>query len=95
MRATFNFDGEHLIKAIGLRGGMTTGLIDRPTESSPQHKPSAAKTWLKAMELTTRIDCSLSIKRSSHGEIRTLGSITLRLEKSASTPLNNGPAVKP
>jgi hypothetical protein len=49
---------------------MTTGLIDRPTESSPQHKPSAAKTWLKAMELTSRIDCSLSIKRSSHGEIR-------------------------
>jgi fatty-acyl-CoA synthase len=34
---------------------MTTGLIDRPTESQPR-KPSAAKTWLKAIELTSRIE---------------------------------------
>jgi fatty-acyl-CoA synthase len=34
---------------------MTTGLIDRPTESPPR-RPSAAKTWLKAIELTSRIE---------------------------------------
>ena len=38
---------------------MTTGLIDRPTESPPR-KPSAAKTWLKAIELTSRIEASRS-----------------------------------
>ena len=36
---------------------MTTGLIDRPTES---RKPSAAKTWLKAIELTSRIEAEPS-----------------------------------
>jgi fatty-acyl-CoA synthase len=39
---------------------MTTGLIDRPTESPPQRKPSAAKTWLKAIELTSRIEAEPS-----------------------------------
>src|SRR5262244_1564945 len=34
---------------------MTTGLIERPTESPPR-KPSAARTWLKAIELTSRIE---------------------------------------
>ena len=34
---------------------MTTGLIDRPTENPPR-KPSAAKAWLKAIELTSRIE---------------------------------------
>jgi fatty-acyl-CoA synthase len=38
---------------------MTTGLIDRPTESPPR-KPSAAKTWLKAIELTSRIEAEPS-----------------------------------
>src|ERR1700736_876772 len=38
---------------------MTTGLIDRPTES-PARKPSAAKTWLKAIELTSRIEAEAS-----------------------------------
>jgi fatty-acyl-CoA synthase len=38
---------------------MTTGLIDRPTESLPR-KPSAAKTWLKAIELTSRIEAEPS-----------------------------------
>src|SRR5215472_8226154 len=37
---------------------MTTGLIDRPTESL--RKPSAAKTWLKAIELTSRIEAAPS-----------------------------------
>jgi fatty-acyl-CoA synthase len=38
---------------------MTTGLIDRLTqadEPAPQRKPSAAKAWLKAIELTSRIE---------------------------------------
>jgi len=39
---------------------MTTGLIDRPTESPTQRKPSAAKTWLKAIELTSRIEAEPS-----------------------------------
>jgi fatty-acyl-CoA synthase len=38
---------------------MTTGLIDRPTES-PARRPSAAKTWLKAIELTSRIEAEPS-----------------------------------
>ena len=38
---------------------MTTGLIDRPTENPPR-KPSAAKTWLKAIELTSRIEAEPS-----------------------------------
>jgi fatty-acyl-CoA synthase len=36
---------------------MTTSLIDRSTEATaPRAKPSAAKTWLKAIELTSRIE---------------------------------------
>ena len=39
---------------------MTTGFIDRLTQAkgavSPLHKPSAAKAWLKAIELTSRIE---------------------------------------
>jgi fatty-acyl-CoA synthase len=35
---------------------MTTGLIDGPTNASAQRKPSAAKAWLKAIELTSRIE---------------------------------------
>ena len=39
---------------------MTTGLIDRPINpqgpASAQRKPSAAKAWLKAIELTSRIE---------------------------------------
>jgi fatty-acyl-CoA synthase len=38
---------------------MTTGLIDRTTESPPR-KPSTAKTWLKAIELTSRIEAEPS-----------------------------------
>ncbi|HEY2246403.1 MAG TPA: long-chain-acyl-CoA synthetase [Bradyrhizobium sp.] len=38
---------------------MTTGLIDRPTETPPR-KPSAARTWLKAIELTSRIEAEPS-----------------------------------
>jgi fatty-acyl-CoA synthase len=38
---------------------MITGLIDRPTESPPR-KPSAAKTWLKAIELTSHIEAEPS-----------------------------------
>ena len=38
---------------------MTTGLIERPTESPPR-KPSAAKSWLKAIELTSRIEAEPS-----------------------------------
>jgi fatty-acyl-CoA synthase len=38
---------------------MTTGLIDRPT-GSPPRKPSAAKTWLKAIELTSPIEAEPS-----------------------------------
>jgi fatty-acyl-CoA synthase len=38
---------------------MTTGFFDPPTQAkgavSP-HKPSAAKAWLKAIELTSRIE---------------------------------------
>ncbi|HLZ05439.1 MAG TPA: long-chain-acyl-CoA synthetase [Bradyrhizobium sp.] len=38
---------------------MTTGLIDRPTEAPvPRAKPSAAKAWLKAIELTSRIEAA-------------------------------------
>jgi fatty-acyl-CoA synthase len=39
---------------------MTTGLIDRPSESPPRQKPSAARTWLKAIELTSRIEAEPS-----------------------------------
>src|ERR1700760_4533447 len=42
-----------------MRLAMTTGLIDRPTKSPPR-KPSAAKTWLKAIELTSRIEADPS-----------------------------------
>jgi fatty-acyl-CoA synthase len=36
---------------------MSTGVIDRSTETAPaQRKPSAAKAWLKAIELTSRIE---------------------------------------
>jgi fatty-acyl-CoA synthase len=35
---------------------MTTGLIDRSTEPPARGKPSAAKAWLKAIELTSRIE---------------------------------------
>src|SRR5581483_10475887 len=42
-----------------MREAMTTGLIDRPTES-PSRKPSTAKTWLKAIELTSRIEAEPS-----------------------------------
>ena len=35
---------------------MTIGLIDRPTSAPAQRKPSAAKAWLKAIELTSRIE---------------------------------------
>src|SRR5262249_44666863 len=36
---------------------MTTGLTDQRTESPmPRGKPSAAKAWLKAIELTSRIE---------------------------------------
>ena len=38
---------------------MSTGLIERPTENQPR-KPSAAKTWLKAIELTSRIEAEPS-----------------------------------
>ena len=39
---------------------MITDLIDRPTQSPPRQKPSAAKTWLKAIELTARIEAEPS-----------------------------------
>jgi fatty-acyl-CoA synthase len=36
---------------------MNTGLVDRPTETpASRGKPSAAKAWLKAIELTSRIE---------------------------------------
>jgi fatty-acyl-CoA synthase len=35
---------------------MKTGVIDQPTVSAPRAKPSAAKAWLKAIELTSRIE---------------------------------------
>src|ERR1700761_4351125 len=36
---------------------MNTGLVDRSSEfSAPRPKPSAAKAWLKAIELTSRIE---------------------------------------
>jgi fatty-acyl-CoA synthase len=35
---------------------MKTGVIDKPTVSAPRAKPSAAKAWLKAIELTSRIE---------------------------------------
>jgi fatty-acyl-CoA synthase len=35
---------------------MNAGLIDRPQQNAPRAKPSAAKAWLKAIELTSRIE---------------------------------------
>ena len=35
---------------------MKTGVIDKPTETAPRTKPSPAKAWLKAIELTSRIE---------------------------------------
>jgi fatty-acyl-CoA synthase len=35
---------------------MTAGLVDRPTHVQPPRKRSAAKAWLKAIELTSRIE---------------------------------------
>jgi fatty-acyl-CoA synthase len=35
---------------------MTTGLIDRPINAPTLRKPSSAKAWLKAIELTSRIE---------------------------------------
>jgi len=38
---------------------MTTGLVDRSTKTpAPRKKPSAAKAWLKAIELTSRIEAA-------------------------------------
>ena len=35
---------------------MNTGLVDRSTDNAPRGKPSAAKAWLKAIELTSQIE---------------------------------------
>jgi fatty-acyl-CoA synthase len=35
---------------------MTTDVIDRSNETETHGKPSAAKAWLKAIELTSRIE---------------------------------------
>jgi fatty-acyl-CoA synthase len=35
---------------------MKSDVIEKPTETTPRGKPSAAKTWLKAIELTSRIE---------------------------------------
>jgi fatty-acyl-CoA synthase len=35
-----------------------TGIIERPSKSEPCGKPSAAKNWLKAIELISRIEAS-------------------------------------
>ena len=35
---------------------MSTGVIELPRQTLPQGKPSAAKSWLKAIELTSRIE---------------------------------------
>src|SRR5690349_17180314 len=35
---------------------MNTELIETPTETPPRGKPSAAKAWLKAIELTSRVE---------------------------------------
>ncbi|MBV8924007.1 MAG: long-chain-acyl-CoA synthetase [Bradyrhizobium sp.] len=35
---------------------MKTGVIDRPNESPPRGKPSTAKAWLRAIELTSGIE---------------------------------------
>src|SRR6266478_3770915 len=38
---------------------MNAGVIDKPTGSPRLHgKPSAAKSWLKAIELTSRIEAN-------------------------------------
>src|ERR1700744_759781 len=39
---------------------MTTGLVDRPSDipAPPAKKPSAAKAWLRAIELTSRIEAT-------------------------------------
>lgn len=45
----------------GIHGysAMSTGALEQPTETlPPQGKPSAAKSWLKAIELTSRIEAS-------------------------------------
>src|ERR1700739_1160105 len=39
-----------------MTGLMNTSLIDRSTDSQSRAKPSAAKAWLKAIELTSRIE---------------------------------------
>ena len=35
---------------------MTSDVIEKPTETAPRGKPSAAKAWLKAIELISRIE---------------------------------------
>jgi fatty-acyl-CoA synthase len=41
---------------------MSTGVIEQPTETLPrQGKPSAAKSWLKAIELTSNIEANPQI----------------------------------
>src|SRR5689334_10898867 len=35
---------------------MKTGVTDKPPETAPRAKPSAAKAWLKAIELTSRTE---------------------------------------
>ena len=38
---------------------MNAGVIEQPTGSPrPRGKPSAAKSWLKAIELTSRIEAN-------------------------------------
>jgi fatty-acyl-CoA synthase len=42
---------------MSIEPAATTGVIERPTSSEPSRgKPSAAKRWLKAIELTSRIE---------------------------------------
>src|ERR1700688_616638 len=44
---------------MSIEPAANTGVIERPTSSQPSRgKPSAAKAWLKAIELTSRIEAN-------------------------------------
>jgi fatty-acyl-CoA synthase len=47
---------------------MTTDVIEKPTGNAPRGKPSAAKAWLKAIELTSRIEPNPQVLFADHVE---------------------------
>jgi fatty-acyl-CoA synthase len=56
---TWSGQGVYTFPEMSIEPAANTGVIERPTSSQPSRgKPSAAKRWLKAIELTSRIEAN-------------------------------------